>query len=86
MAEQMIQVWPTGTDSHGMKHPHGSALRNGADGKPDPEGTPWPADQFTFRRLQDGSVTDKKPGAEEKKPEPEQAAAEATRDSRPSRS
>lgn len=47
-----IAVWPAraGMD---LSHPIGGPLAD--------EGGHWPADQFTFRRIRDGDVTDTAP-------------------------
>lgn len=52
----MIKVWPTSENvlKH-VKHPNGTKLR----GMTEP--TMWPEDQFTFRRLADGDVTQEPP-------------------------
>jgi len=53
MAVRDIRVFPRdeGIRKH-LKHPIG---RRGFENYP--EGTPWPYDQFTMRRLRDGDVT-----------------------------
>jgi hypothetical protein len=49
MAET-IKVYP-GVDGAGLRHPTGGPLKGGD------KGTLWPSDQFTHRRIGDGSLT-----------------------------
>ena len=47
----MIRVWPANEDiRRAVKHPSGGGFTNKE------AGTAWPADQFTYRRINDGDV------------------------------
>ena len=45
---ETIKVYP-GKDGEGMKHPVTGVMVK-------PGGSPWPSDQFTHRRIGDGSI------------------------------
>lgn len=55
MPPSRMLVWPATEATKKLKHPTGAVLRDS------PDGTLWPADQFTFRRVIAGDLLDHAP-------------------------
>ena len=69
-----MKVWPLTEAGENLRHPHSHLTFKPADGGP-VQPVEWPNDQFTFRRIQDGDITDKSPD-EPKQDSPENSDGE----------
>lgn len=57
------KVWPLTEAGAQLRHPHSHMTFKPAESGMTIDPVEWPSDQFTFRRIQDGDITDKAPDA-----------------------
>lgn len=58
------KVWPLTEAGAKLRHPHSHLTFTSPGESEQTHPVEWPSDQFTFRRIQDGDITDQDPNAQ----------------------